>query len=161
MDFFSELCKAPTKSPDLLEKGKVFRKTKPISTKKAEMLDGLAGNIIPEIPTTSYKSRVTSYVNAQPLRLKKQPEPSSRDKWMKRQRRAKHKSSSSGKRALSALAARQALAERFQTKNLVEWIRKDRSGAFCTKLDELWTKFTNKEVEGRDLRRLATAALTH
>ena len=29
-----------------------------------------------------------------------------------------------------------------------------------TKLDEPWTKFTNKEVEGRDLRRLATAALT-
>ena len=29
-----------------------------------------------------------------------------------------------------------------------------------TKLDELWTKFTNKEVEGRDMRNLATTALT-
>lgn len=38
------------------------------------------------------KSRVMSYGNAQLLRLKKQSEHSSRDKWMKRQRSAKRKS---------------------------------------------------------------------
>ena len=37
---------------------------------------------------------------------------------------------SSGKRAIPTHTARQALAERFQIKNLVEWIWKDRSGAF-------------------------------